>query len=91
MHGVQLIQVADSERIEALLRFLVDQVPKVLISILALLNLSLQYFLQLHDFVEGFCIALLVPLALLLRLLLYLLLNDNIVVLQTSQSRLKLH
>ena len=63
----------------------------MLISILALLDLSLQYFLQLLYFIEGFSIALLMPLALLLRLLLYLLLNDNIVVLQTSQSRLKLY
>ena len=91
MHCVQLIQVADSERIEALLRFLIDQAPKVLISVLSLLNLSLQYFLQLHDFVEGFGIALLVPLALLLRLLLYLLLNDDVVVLEAPQSGLQLH
>ncbi len=60
----------------------------MLISILALLVLSLQYFLQLLDFIEGFGIALLMPLALFLRLLLYLLLNDNIVVLQASQSGL---
>ena len=60
----------------------------MLIGILALLDLSLQYFLQLLDFVKGFCIALLMPLTLLLCLLLYLLLNDNIVVLQASQSGL---
>ena len=60
----------------------------MLVGILALLDLSLQYFLQLLDFVKGFCIALLMPLALLLRLLLYLLLNDNIVVFQASQSGL---
>ena len=63
----------------------------MLIGILALLDLCLQYFLQLLDFIEGFGIALLMSLALLLRLLLYLLLNDDIVVLQASQSRLKLH
>lgn len=63
----------------------------MLIGILALLDLRLQYFLQLLDFIKGFGIALLMSLALLLRLLLYLLLNDDIVVLQTSQSRLKLH
>lgn len=63
----------------------------MLIGILALLDLRLQYFLQLLDFIKGFGIALLMSLALLLRLLLYLLLNDDIVVLQASQSRLKLH
>lgn len=63
----------------------------MLIGILALLDLCLQYFLQLLDFIKGFGIALLMSLALLLRLLLYLLLNDDIVVLQASQSRLKLH
>ena len=63
----------------------------MLIGILALLDLRLQYFLQLLDFIKGFGIALLMSLALLLRLLLYLLLNDDIIVLQASQSRLKLH
>ena len=63
----------------------------MLIGILALLDLRLQYFLQLLDFIKGFGIALLMSLALLLRLLLYLLLNDDIVVLKASQSRLKLH
>ena len=63
----------------------------MLIGILALLDLRLQYFLQLLDFIKGFGIALLMSLALLLRLLLYLLLNDDIVVLQASQSRLKLY
>ena len=53
----------------------------MLIGILALLDLCLQYFLQLLDFIKGFGIALLMSLALLLRLLLYLLLNDDIVVL----------
>ena len=60
----------------------------MLIGILALLDLRLQYFLQLLDFIKGFGIALLMSLALLLRLLLYLLLNDDIVVLQASQSGL---
>ena len=63
----------------------------MLIGILALLDLRLQYFLQLLDFIKGFGIALLMSLALLLCLLLYLLLNDDIVVLQASQSRLKLY
>ena len=63
----------------------------MLIGILALLDLRLQYFLQLLDFIKGFGIAFLMSLALLLRLLLYLLLNDDIIVLQASQSRLKLH
>ena len=60
----------------------------MLIGILALLDLSLQYFLQLLDFIKGFGIALLMSQALLHRLLLYLLFNDYIVVLQASQSRL---
>ena len=63
----------------------------MLLGVLALLYLRLEYLLQLVNFFQCFRVALLVPLPLLLRFLLDLLLDCNIVVFQVAQCRLKLN
>lgn len=57
MHSVKLVQVVDCELVEAGLRFLLDQLSKMLFSMLALLDLSLEDFLELVDFFESCCVA----------------------------------
>ena len=91
MHRVQFVQIAHCELLEALLWFLLDERLEVLLGVLALLYLRLEYLLQLVNFFQCFWVALLVPLPLLLRFLLDLLLDCNIVVLQVAQCRLKLN
>ena len=91
MHRMQLVQVAHSELIETLLRLFLNQNLKVLFCILSLFDLCLQYFFELVNFIECFGIALLMTLSLLLRFLLDLLFNCDIVILKTTQGRLQLY
>lgn len=65
MHCVQFIKVTDGELAQTRLRLLLNQVTEVLLGVLALLNLRLQYFLQLMDFFECLCIPLLLLVSLL--------------------------
>ena len=60
------------------------------LGVLALLNLRLEDFLELVDFVESVRVPLLVTHSLLQRLLLYLLLDCNVVIFQAFQCRLQL-
>ena len=91
MHRVKFVQIAHRELFEALLRFLLDERLEMLLSVLALLYLRLEDLLQLMNFLQCFRVALLVPLPLLLRFLLDLLLNGDVIVFQVAQCRLKLH
>ena len=50
MHCVQFIQITDGELAQTGLRFLLNQVAKVLLSVLTLLHFGLENFLQLVDF-----------------------------------------
>ena len=63
----------------------------MLFRILPLLYFRLQYFLELVNFLEGLRVPILMPLSLLLRFLLYLLFDDNIVVFKATQGRLELY
>ena len=56
----------------------------MLLRILPLLYFRLQYFLELVNFLEGLRVPILMPLSLLLRFLLYLLFDDNIVVFKAT-------
>ena len=45
MHGMQLVQVTDSELLQACLRLLLDQFLEVILSVFTLLDLCLENFL----------------------------------------------
>ena len=63
----------------------------MLFCVLPLLDLRFQDFFELVNFVERLRVTILVALALLLRLLLYLLLNRHVVVLEIAKRGLELH
>ena len=81
MHGVQFVQVAHGELLEALLRLLLDEGLEMLLGVLSLLYFRLEDLLQLVNFFKRFRVAFLMTLSLLLRFLLNLLLDCNVVVL----------
>ena len=65
MHRMQFVQVAHCELFKAFLGFFFYQYSEVLFCVLSLFYLSLEYFLELVNFIECFRVALLVTLALL--------------------------
>jgi len=85
VHGVKFVQVTDGELAQTRFGFLLDQITKVLLGVLALLHLRLQNFLQLVDLFERLGVPLLLLSLLLQRLALYLLLNTHVVVFEPSK------
>ena len=90
VHRMQFVQVTHRELVQANLRPFFDECPEVFFRVFALLNLSLQHFLQLVYFVQCVCIAFAVPLSLFLSFEFDLLLDGHVVVFEAAHCCVQL-
>ena len=91
MHGVEFVEIAHSELVKYGLRLVFNELLEVLFRVLPLFNFSLEDLFQLMYFVQCLCVAFLMFHPLLVGFLLDLLLDSDVAILESPDSRLKLH